>query len=144
MRFVILAFALLSANALAQVEVENAWSRATPGAAKVAAGYMTLRNKAATPDRLVSASSPAAERVETHVHVKEGDVFRMREVKGYDIPANGSFELKPGAAHLMFMNIKAPFKDGERIPLTLRFAKAGEVKVELSVGKPGATKHHHH
>jgi periplasmic copper chaperone A len=78
------------------------------------------------------------------VHVKEGDVFRMREVKGYDIPAKGSFELKPGGAHLMLMNIKAPFKDGDRIPLTLKFAKAGEVKVELSVGKPGATKPHHH
>ncbi|MGQ0651012.1 MAG: copper chaperone PCu(A)C, partial [Betaproteobacteria bacterium] len=101
MRFFLLTLMLVGANALAQVEVERAWSRATPGAARVAVGYMVLRNQAAAPDRLVSASSPAAERVETHVHVKEGDVFRMREVKGYDIPAKGSFELKPGGAHLM-------------------------------------------
>ena len=28
--------------------------------------------------------------------LKEGDIYRMREVKGYDIPAGGSFEFKPG------------------------------------------------
>jgi copper(I)-binding protein len=135
---------LITGHAIAQVEVENPWSRATPGAAKVAAGYMVVRNKGATADRLVSAASPSAERVETHVHVREGDVMRMREVKGYDIPAKGSFELKPGGAHLMFMNIRAPFKHGDRIAVTLKFERAGEVKVEFQVGKPGATRHHHH
>jgi len=139
-----LVFCLITGTAIAQVEVENAWSRATPGAAKVAAGYMTLRNKGAAADRLVSASSPAAERVETHVHVKDGEVMRMREVSGYEIPAKGSFELKPGGAHLMLMNIKAPFKDGDRVPLTLKFERGGEVKVELIVGKAGASKHRHH
>jgi copper(I)-binding protein len=150
MRFLVASILLLASTAgIAQIEVQSPWSRATPGAAKVAAGYMVLRNKAATADRLVSASSPAAERVETHVHVKEGEVLRMREVKGYDIPAMGSFELKPGGAHLMFMNIKAPFKDGDRIPVTLKFERAGELKTELQVGKPGAAKpetarHHNH
>jgi len=146
MRWLVLAFTLASANALAQVEIENPWSRATPGGAKVGAGYMVLNNKAGKPDRLVSASSPAAERVETHLHIKEGEVMRMREVKGYDIPAKGRFELKPGGAHLMFMNIKAPFKDGDRIPVTLKFERAGDVKAALRVGKPGApaAPHKHH
>jgi periplasmic copper chaperone A len=146
MRWLFLAFAFSSASALAQVEIENPWSRATPGGAKVAAGYMVLNNRAGSAERLVSATSPAAERVETHVHIKEGDVMRMREVKGYDIPPKGRFELKPGGAHLMFMNIKAPFKDGERIPVTLKFERAGEVKTELLVGKPGAAAapHKHH
>lgn len=138
MRWLLLAFTLASASALAQVEIERPWSRATPGGAKVAAGYMVVHNKAGTADRLVSAASAAAERVETHVHIKEGEVMRMREVKGYEIPAKGRFELKPGGAHLMFINVKAPFKDGDRIPVTLNFERAGEVKVELLVGKPGA------
>ena len=141
----LLAILMLTATSvIAQVEVQNAWSRATAPGSKVAAGYMVLRNKALSPDRLLGASSPAAERVETHVHIKDGDVVRMREVKGYDIPANGSFELKPGGAHLMFMNIKAPFKDGQKIPLLLKFERAGEVRTELAVGKPAQPGGHQH
>ena len=136
-------FFLASAPALAQIKVEEAWSRATPPGAKIASGYLTVRNAGAA-DRLVSASSPAAERVETHVTIRDGDISRMREVKGYDVPAKGTLELKPGGAHLMLVNIKAPFKEGTTVPLTLKFEKAGEVKTELMV-RPltGGAQHSH-
>ena len=135
-----LAFALLlaAAPAWSQVEIEKPWMRAPPPGAKLAAGYMTIRNKSASPDRLVGASSPVAARVETHVTIKDGDVFRMREVNGYDIPAKGSFEVKPGGAHLMFVGAK-PLKDGDKVPVTLKFEKAGEVKTEFHVGRIGAS-----
>ena len=119
----------------AQVTVDKPWARATAPGAKVAAGYMLIKNQGAA-DRLVSASSPAAAaRVELHVHIHEGGVMKMREVPGYDVPANGSFELKPGGAHLMFMEIKRPFKEGEKIPVRLKFEKAGEVNAEFHVGR---------
>ena len=111
---------------------------------KIAGGYVRIANIGSTPDRLLSVSSPAAERVETHITVREGDISRMREVKGYEIPANGTFEAKPGGAHLMFVNIKAPFKEGEQIPATLRFAKAGEIKVEFHVAPLTGDMHHGH
>jgi len=124
---------LLAASAAqAQITVQEAWARATPPGAKIAAGYLTVRNAGAA-DRLVSASSPAAERVETHISIREGDISRMREVKGYEVPARGALELKPGGAHLMLVNIKAPLKDGMTVPLTLRFEKAGEIKTQLEV-----------
>jgi copper(I)-binding protein len=82
---------------------------------------------------LISTTSPLAARVETHVHLHEGDVMRMRQVKGYELPANGSLELTPGGAHLMFVDIKRPFNEGEKIPVTLRFRRAGEKKVVLDV-----------
>jgi copper(I)-binding protein len=126
-------FLLAAAPAWAQVTVSGAWARATPPGAKVAAGYMTLRNAAAAADRLVAASSPAAERVETHVTVKDGDVARMREVKGYDVPANGTLTLAPGGSHLMLVNIKAPLKEGDKVPVVLRFEKAGEIHAQLAV-----------
>jgi copper(I)-binding protein len=135
MRLLLALLLLAPLAAMAQIEIENAWSRATAPGAKVAAGYMLIRNKSGSPDRLVGASSPAAARVETHVHLKEGNIMRMREVKGYDIPARGSFELKPGGAHLMFVDIKQPFKEGERIPAVLTFEKSGEVRVEFHVGR---------
>ena len=144
MRYCIAALWLVSTAAFSQVEIENAWSRATAPGAKVGAGYFTIRNKSAAPDRLLGASSPAAARVETHVIEKQGEVLRMREVKGYAVPAKGSFELKPGGPHLMLVDIKAPLKEGDRVPLTLKFEKAGEVAVELRVERLGATPAHGH
>ena len=134
-------FLLAAAPALAQVTIENAWARATPPGAKIAAGYMVIRN-AGAPDRLVGASSPAAERVEMHVTQRDGDISRMRQVQAYDV--KGSFELKPGGAHLMFVNIKAPFAEGQKIPAVLKFEKAGEVKTQFQVGRITADPHKGH
>jgi len=144
MKAALLLLTLIASPAMAQVTVVDGWSRATAPGAKIAAGYMTIKNAAKTPDKLLSASSPAAEKVETHVTVKEGDIFRMREVKGYDIPAGGSFELKPGGAHLMLVNVKAPLKEGDKVPLTLRFEHAGQMKAELRVGRLNDTGQHGH
>jgi copper(I)-binding protein len=144
MRSLLLLAALLPLVAHAQVEIDAPWSRATAPGARIGVGYMTIRNKAGSADRLVSASSPVAARVETHVTVKEGDIFRMREVKGYEIPASGAFELKPAGAHLMLVDLKQPLKEGDHVPLTLRFAKAGEVKTELVVQKGASAPMHSH
>ncbi len=135
MRYALFLLALLATPALAQIEIENAWTRATPPGAETAAGYLTIRNKSSSPDHLIRAASPLAARVEMHVHLHDGDVMRMRQVQGYDIPARGSLELTPGVAHLMFVDIKRPFKQGEQIPVTLRFERAGEMKVEFRVGR---------
>jgi len=138
MRLLIALLCFAAAPALAQVQVVKAWTRATPPGASVAAGYLLLKNNAASADRLVSVSSPAAARVETHVTVRDGSISRMREVKGYDIPAGASLELKPGGAHLMFVDMKAPFKQGAKIAATLRFQRAGEVKAEFEVQGMGS------
>ena len=137
-------FLLSAAAAQAQITVQDAWARATPPGAKIAAGYLVIRNAGAA-DRLVSASSPAAERVETHTTLRDGDISRMREVKGYEVPARGTLELKPAGSHLMLVNLKAPLKEGTTVPLTLKFERAGEVKTELQV-RPlvGGEQHHSH
>ena len=98
---------------------------------------MVIRNRGAAPERLVGASSPLAAKVELHVHINESGVMKMREVPGYDVPANGSFELKPGGAHLMFVDIKRPFREGEKVPVRLKFEKAGEIAAEFHVGRLG-------
>ena len=142
MRYAFLALCLFVTSAFAQVRIDDAWARATPPGAKVGAGYMKISSTVA--DRLVGAASPAAARVELHVNEKKGDVLRMREVKAYDIPVGGVFELSPGGAHLMLVDLKAPLKQGTRVPLTLRFEKAGEMKVELEVRALGASHQHSH
>jgi copper(I)-binding protein len=123
----------------AQIQVDKPWARATAPGAKVAGGYMLIRNAGGAADRLVAASSPAAARVELHVHINDNGVMKMREVPGYDVPAKGSFELKPGGAHLMFMDIRRPFKEGEKVTVKLKFEKAGEVSAEFHVGRLGGS-----
>ena len=139
MRILAVTLALAATAAHGQVEVEKAWARATAPGAPVAVGYMTIRNKGAAADRLVGASSSAAARVELHVHIQEGEVMKMRQVAAYDVPAHGSFELKPGGAHLMFVQIARPFKEGEKVPVRLRFEKAAELNVDFIVGRLGDT-----
>jgi copper(I)-binding protein len=135
---------LLCTAAAAQVSVENPWTRPTPPSAKLGAGYLTVVNAGAA-DRLVGASSPAAARVEMHVTLRDGEIMRMREVKAFDLPAKGRLELKPAGAHLMFIDLKRPFKAGDKVPVTLKFDKAGEVKVDLLVGKqPAQPEQHKH
>ncbi|HLX81391.1 MAG TPA: copper chaperone PCu(A)C [Burkholderiales bacterium] len=138
MKRLLLLMLFLSTPALAQVQIEKPWARATAPGATIAGGYMVIRNQGAARDRLLSASSPASAKVELHVTSDDNGVMKMREVPGYDVPAKGSFELKPGGAHMMFMDIKRPFKEGERIPVTLKFEKAGEVKTEFPVGGMGS------
>lgn len=123
--------------AWAQVSVEQPWTRATPPGAKVGAGFMRLRNAGAA-DRVVGASSPVAGRVEMHVTLREGDVMKMRQVKSFEVPSGGSFELKPGGAHLMLVDLKRQLKPGDKVPLTLMLEKGGERKLELSVEEMGA------
>jgi len=93
MRHALFALCVVATPVLGQINVENAWARATGPGAKVGAGYMTIRN------------------------------------------ASAEAELKPGGAHLMFVSIGAPFKEGEKIPVTLRFQRAGELKTEFQVGR---------
>ena len=133
--FVLILFAVFPVQA--QVQIEKPWARATAPGARVAGGYMVIRNPGASADRLLSAASPAAAKVELHVHINEGGVMKMREVPAYEVPAKGSFELKPGGAHLMFTDIRRPFREGEKVPVKLKFEKAGEVNAEFHVGRLG-------
>jgi copper(I)-binding protein len=138
MRFLFVLLSLFfSVSSQAQIQVEAPWARATPPGARVAGGYMTIRNAGAA-DKLLSASSPAAAKVGLHVNINDNGVMKMREVRSYDVPAKGAFELKPGGAHLMFIDIKRPFKEGEKLPVKLKFEKAGEVNAEFQVGGMGA------
>jgi periplasmic copper chaperone A len=143
MYWIALCAALLAGSAWAQMqgslEIDAPWARATPPGASVAGGYASIMNRGAAPDRLLSASSPAAQRVELHIMSMQGSVMKMRQVPALEVPAHGELMLQPGGAHLMFLGIKKPFKEGEKVPVKLRFEKAGEVEVQLSVGAMGAS-----
>ena len=143
----IVAFASLPAAAHGYskgfIQVRHPWTRATPPGAEVAAGYLEIRNSGRETDRLIGASTPAAERVELHVATREGGVMKMREVASFEVPARKRFVLSPSGAHLMIVGLRKPFVKGQRILLTLRFERAGGVPVELEVQAGGSKKPHH-
>lgn len=138
MRYGLLLALLAALPAWAQVTVERPWGRATPPGATIGVGFMLLKNAGATAERVVGASSPVAGSVQMHVTTRLGDVMRMRQVESFDIPAGGAFELKPGGAHLMLVGLRRPLTQGERVPLSLRLERGGELRIELSVAAMGA------
>jgi copper(I)-binding protein len=149
MKWLFLTAAFLASAAFAHsyekgdIQVRHPWSRATPPGAKVGAGYMEIRNNGARPDRLLSASTTAAKRVEIHITERAGEVMRMREVKSLAIPARERFTLRAGGAHLMLVDLAQPLKKGDRFSMTLRFELAGELNVELEVQELGSRHPHH-
>lgn len=137
---------LLSAAAAQAVEVkagdlviDQAWSRATPGGAKVAGGYLTIENKGTAADRLVSASADVSGKVEIHEMSMDGGVMKMRMLeKGLPIEPGKTVKLAPGGYHIMFMDLKSGLKEGDKLPVTLQFEKAGTVNVTFDVQGVGA------
>jgi copper(I)-binding protein len=119
------------------IRIENAYAFATAPGQPAAAGFFKIENKGAT-DQLISASSSAAGEVQLHEMAMDGNVMKMRQLKDISVPASGSVELKPGGLHLMFMNLKAPFVAGQTVPVKLKFAKAGELEVNMPVNAMGA------
>src|SRR5882757_8140711 len=136
---------LLAAPARAQevragdLVITQAWSRATPGGAKVAGGYLTIENKGTAADRLIGGSVDVAARVEVHEMAMNNGVMTMRQLdSGLAIEPGKTVKLAPGGYHLMMLDIKSPLKQGDKVPVTLEFEKAGKVTLSLDVQGVGA------
>ncbi|MDA9436461.1 copper chaperone PCu(A)C [Bradyrhizobium sp. CCBAU 51627] len=119
--------------------ISQAWSRATPSGAKVAGGFLTIENKGAAPDKLVGVSAEIAGKADVHEMTTENGVMKMRPLdKGLVIEPGKTVRLAPGGYHLMLQDLKGPLKQGEKVPVTLEFEKAGKVAVSLDVQGVGA------
>lgn len=122
------------------LKIDHPWSRATPGGAKVGGGYLVIENTGSAADKLVAVSAPAiAGRTEMHEMAKTNGVMTMRPLDGgVEIAPGAKVEFKPGGYHIMFMELKQPLKQDERVKGTLTFEKAGTVEVEFKVEAVGA------
>jgi copper(I)-binding protein len=119
--------------------ISQPWSRQSPMAADVAAGFMTITNEGQEADRLVKVETPISAVVQLHDMRMEGDVMKMEELPGgIALPPGAAVELKPRALHIMFMGLTSQPREGERFEATLTFEKAGKVNVEFEVSAPNA------
>ena len=92
---------------LGELTIGHPWSRATLPGAKVAAGYLTVKNAGSTADRLVSVTADIAGKGVIHEMTVKDGVMTMRPLTtGLEIPAGGEVKLEPGSYHLMFMGLR--------------------------------------
>ena len=120
------------------VTLTHPWARATPPGAKVGAAYFLIEASKAGGDTLIAAKADVAGRVELHTHLHEGGVMKMRQVPNVPVAAGGKVTFQPSGYHVMLIDLKQPLKEGDLLPITLVFEKAGEIKVEATVEPIGA------
>ena len=152
LRFVFAAAAMASATLIASahgykvgaIAIGHPYARATVPGQPSGGAYLRLENTGAD-DKLVSIKAQVSQSVELHTSSMDGDVMRMRQVDAIDVPANKAVVLAPGGMHIMLVGLKAPLKEGDRFPMTLKFEKAGEVVVDVVVQavSPEAPAHKH-
>jgi len=120
----------------AQIELKDAWARATPSGAENGAAYLTIQSP--TADRLVGVASPVAKKAELHTMTTEGGVMKMRPLEGVDVAPGQPVTLKPGGTHIMLLGLNQPLQQGKHFPVMLTFDKSGTKEVTVVVEKPGA------
>jgi len=128
------------------LRIQQPWSRPTVAAVPVGVVYVALKNDGDKMERLLSATSDVAERVELHTSVMDGEMMRMRPITSVDIAPKTTAQLKPGGMHIMLMGLKAPLVQGQTFTLNLVFEQAGAVSVPVLVRDPveGAAEHGGH
>jgi copper(I)-binding protein len=115
--FALIASIAFAATAFAQTTVSEPWVRATVPQQKASGAFMQVRSADAA--RLVSASSPVAKSVEIHKMEMVGQMMKMREVDGIDLPAGETVNLASGGYHIMLVGLNKQLKEGENVPLSL-------------------------
>lgn len=144
-RFILLALLACAGSAQAadyvsgNLRISQPWARATAPGAQAGGGFLKIDNKGPA-DRLIAATANVSNGVELHTMRMEGNVMRMAKLaNGIELPAGQSVELKPGGLHVMFIDLRAPLKEGDKFPLRLKFEKAGEITVEMEIQGLGAS-----
>ncbi len=128
---------LAAAGDAPSIQIDHPWARASAGAAKTGAAYVTLTDQG-QPDQLVGASTPVAASAELHESMDDMGMMKMRPITGLPLTPGKPVKLAPGGYHLMLMGLKAPLKAGDSFPLTLRFQHAPPQTVTVTVEPIGA------
>lgn len=148
MRFSFLAAAVaaLSVPAVAQAPTMHVsgWARATVAGQSGSAAYLTIHNAGPGSDRLLGLSTPAAASATLHGTSMAGGVMRMRGAGPQVIAQGKLLEMKSGGLHVMLTGLKAPLRTSARLPLTLRFERAGLVRTSVPIQMSAPSAGHAH
>ena len=129
---------------LGDLSIHGPWARELPAVAPNGAAYFQVENGGNEASRLVSASSPIADRAELHTHEMDGGVMKMRHVRSVEVPAQSMVSFEPGGLHVMLVGLREPLVGGGSFPLSLEFAQAGTIDVTVEITAEGPTRHSGH
>ena len=115
------------------IEIRDAWARETAPGQTNGAAYFTIVTMGSEGDRLVSITTPAASMAIIHGSSNSNGVMAMRMMADLPVPGSATVTLAPLGTHLMLTGLSAPLHAGDRVPLTLRFARAGARQVDAAV-----------
>ena len=139
----LLAFSLMfSAGVLAgaadNVTVQDPYVRLAPPNAPATGAFMVIKNNGDKDVKVLKADNPVSKVTELHTHLHEGGVMKMRPVSAIEVKAKGEAVLKPGGLHVMMIDLKAPMKEGDIVPITLTFDDGSSKQVDAKVVRPMA------
>jgi periplasmic copper chaperone A len=133
---------LFSAGVLAgaadNISVQDPYVRLAPPNAPATAAFMVIKNGGDKDVKVVKADNPVSRVTELHTHTNDGGVMKMRPVPAIEVKAKGEAVLKPGGLHVMMIDLKAPMKEGDSVPITLTFDDGSSKQVDAKVVKPSA------
>ncbi len=131
---------IFSAGVLAgsadNVAVQDPYVRMAPPNAPATGAFMVIRNNGDKDVKVLKADNPASRVTELHTHINDGGVMKMRPVPAIEIKAKGEAVLKPGSLHVMLIDLKAPMKEGDSVPITLTFDDGSSKTVDAKVVRP--------
>lgn len=133
---------MLSAGVLAgaadNVTVQDPYVRLAPPNAPATGAFMVIKNTGDKDVKVLKADNPASRVTELHTHLNENGVMKMRPVAAIEVKAKGQAVLQPGGLHVMMIDLKAPMKEGDIVPITLSFDDGSSKQVDAKVVRPMA------
>jgi copper(I)-binding protein len=125
------------------IEISDGYARTSPPTITNSAAFLKISNNTNSDIKLIGAKSSISKYTEIHAHSMEGGVMRMYQVKGIDIEKKSSVTLMPGGYHIMFIGLKNPLKEGQKIDLELNFSNNSKIRVVLPVKRISSMGMHH-
>ena len=126
-KLIILALLSLSTLVASNIEISDAYVRATPPGLPNTAAFMTVINKTSENRTIIKVSSSIAKAVELHTHDMSNGMMRMYQVPKIDLLKNTKTVLQPSGYHVMFIGLNKPLQVGATVTFTFTF-KNGETK----------------
>lgn len=144
-------FALAACGGDDPIKIEGQWARTSPAMASMGAAYMSI--SASEGDQLVGVSVPASVAARAEIHemvpadmdhsmddLMDNDetamdmgAMVMQQIMALDLPAGQTVNLEPGGYHVMLIDLAEPLVEGESFEVTLDFAEAEDLTVEVVV-----------
>ncbi|MGF7122404.1 copper chaperone PCu(A)C [Rhodococcus sp. AG1013] len=117
----------------AAIALQDSWVKAADTG--MTALFGTIVNNSDNPVNLTKVTTTASPRVELHEMAPDGTgAMKMREKDGgVTVAAHSTYELKPGADHIMLFDLPAPVQAGTDVPFTFEFADGATAQFTAQV-----------